>query len=252
MENISVFALRTLLPGKPDKSIPVVPTISMELHLMMTKEEIHSWIAWTSENLRSDESIPLIGNSELNPPWLEGIWETFEYSNPSERSVMREEFEKLLVLNPGDIAVRFPILDFYYNLGRCYSTQKEEFVSETRSAFQQDMAYLVKVETLDSYANWRALRWEVVNGCVVGAWDFSDRAFGKAFQLQVFDRGTLQALRGQYNFLVSFRSEVGEEISAFFHKVLGKAISVEPDIWDLRPANESAANAGAMPARIPS
>lgn len=207
---------------------------------MTFQETIKKWVEWTRTQLLPESQLPLTGGLEVDPPWLEDMWEFFDYSGSTKRAGMLQAFEQELAVGIGDIAVRFCALDYYYGLVRCESAFKEELVSEIRVAFTRDFEHLVRLVPLESCTTWRELRWEIVNACLARAWDLADRLFERASKLQVLEKPTIQALRGEFNFLISFIDEVIRDLGDFLHTVFGLKPVIEPHIWDrqLHIANE--------------
>ena len=144
---------------------------------------VQRWIDWSAEVTHDELSaIPLIDRSpdlgrdleeELHRAWRDGDSELYD------------GFVGALLENPTDLSVRFAALNAYYHLMEHKRPLEDEDMldrfARQREAFRKKLAFFVGFQPVESCADLRTIRWEIVNSCA--AEDY-ERAFRISGQLQ--------------------------------------------------------------------
>ena len=165
----------------------------------MRSPVVQRWIDWSVAVTREEFSaIPLIDSclgrdleEELHRAWRDGD------------SELHDGFVSALLESPTDLAVRFAALNAYYHLMEHKRSLEEEDglggLAKQREAFRKKLSSFVGFQPVESCADLRTVRWEIVNSCA--AEDY-DRAFRLCDQLQPLLPGWhVSSARGRLRFL---------------------------------------------------
>jgi tetratricopeptide (TPR) repeat protein len=164
------------------------------------KSVVQRWVDWSAAVTRDEFSaIPLIDSwlgrdleEELHRAWRDGD------------SELHAGFVSALLESPSDLAVRFAVLNAYYHLMEHKRPLEEEDVlgglAKQREAFRRKLSSFVGFQPVESCADLRTIRWEIVNSCA--AEDY-DRAFRLCDRLEPLLPGwQVSFARGRLRFLV--------------------------------------------------
>jgi tetratricopeptide (TPR) repeat protein len=157
---------------------------------------VQRWIDLSVAVTREETAaIPLIDISLVLDEELRQVWQG--------DSELHADFVDALLENPTDLAVRFAALNAYYHLMEHKRGLEEEDIlgrlAKRREAFRKKLAFFAGFQPVESCADLRTIRWEIVNSCA--AEDY-DRTFKLCDRLQVllpswqvsFARGRLRFL----------------------------------------------------------
>jgi tetratricopeptide (TPR) repeat protein len=138
-----------------------------------------------------DESLDLDLDEELHQVWRDGD------------SRLHADFVGALLASPADLAVRFAALNAYYHLMEHKRGLEEEdmlgSLAKQREAFRKKLAVFVGFQPVESCADLRTIRWEIVNSCA--AEDY-DRALRLCNRLQaLLPSWQVSFARGRLRFL---------------------------------------------------
>ncbi len=199
-----------------------------------------SWVEWTRGRLPSGGDCPGIASiewlrevsrGEESPPWCHDVSSYYEdWDSEHDPEVVGQLVHECLAQRD-DIAVRFTALTYLYELSHyeyeSYSYLREDALfSGIREKFAADFALLVRAESPEELTDWRFIRWEILNSCLIADWDRVRKLYDRAESLQLIDRSDLFLLRAQFNFLVAF----GEDESL-------KDLYWKPKIYNLTDLN---------------
>jgi len=199
---------------------------------MRVSEQVESWIEWSKANLPATGDIPKINSTELRPPWLEDALETVQMM-AYHRDELLTCFRTHLDAKPIDIPSRFTALHVYsafiaveevaeYLGGYCTPVARErggeeaiELIEESEREARQvieasakDLADLVHRLDVDKVpADWRFIRWEILNSYAVGDWDRALKLYDRAGEPGPLELTDLQLMRGQFRYLLVYASE---------------------------------------------
>ena len=165
----------------------------------MRSPVVQRWIDWSVVVTREEFSaIPLIDSwlgrdleEDLHRAWRDGD------------SELHDGFVSALLESPTDLAVRFAALNAYYHLMEHKRSLEEEDVlgglAKQREAFRKKLSSFVGFQPVESCADLRIIRWEIINSCA--AEDY-DRAFRLCDQLEPLLPGwQVSFARGRLRFL---------------------------------------------------
>jgi tetratricopeptide (TPR) repeat protein len=175
-------------PPKPSQEKSVRSALVqrwIDLSVAVTREE-------TAAIPLIDESLDLPDlDEELHQVWRDGD------------SELHADFVEALVENPTNLGVRFAALNAYHHLMEHKRGSEEEDIlgrlAKRRVAFRKKLAFFVGFQPVESSADLRTIRWEIVNSCA--AEDY-DRAFRLCDRLQpLLPSWHVSFARGRLHFL---------------------------------------------------
>jgi tetratricopeptide (TPR) repeat protein len=167
--------------------------------MTVPKEEFAAWFDWAKEKFADARSYSLIDAKVYNFDLLSDAYE--EVTN---NDATREHLESQLAHAPNEIATRFVILNYYYELSRFDSDRKEEYVTELRNRFRRDLAFFVRLRALDECTGVRDISWEITNACAIRDWARTQALYARLRSTQEIEPGTFHAAYGHFLFHAAF------------------------------------------------
>jgi hypothetical protein len=133
--------------------------------MSVPKEEFEAWIESARKNLAVAMTYPLIDQKVHNFDLLADA-----YNQYTENDATREHLEARLAHAPADHAVRFVVLNYYYELVNFNADLKEEYVSHLRKQFRNDLAFFVRLRPVEDCTEPNDTAWEITNACAIRDW----------------------------------------------------------------------------------
>jgi tetratricopeptide (TPR) repeat protein len=166
----------------------------------MRSDLVQRWIDLSVAVARDDTTaIPLIDENLDLLDLDEELHQVWRYGD----SELNADFVEALLENPTNLGVRFAAMNAYYHVMEHKRGLEEEDMlgglAKQREAFRKKLAFFVGFQPLESCADLRIIRWEIVNSCA--AEDY-DRAFRLCDQLQpLLPSWHVSFARGRLRFL---------------------------------------------------
>jgi len=186
------------------------------------RAKIHDWVQWVRENLDLTGEIPPVTQIEVTGLWNQEVDDFFFDAWKTEfRNELLSCFEQVLAPDPADIPARFTALHLYHLLATTsvdFGVEElgliREHAESAQAGFEHDLGYLVRLLPPEACPpDWRTVSWEILNSYLVRDWRRASALYSKAEELGLLERAELQALRGQFKFLVVFAPEIQKSVS---------------------------------------
>ena len=162
---------------------------------MKLAESLLEWTEWTRENILPRPSLPLISSRDIDR--VGDAMEVF-WTAPAE---IRESLETFLARNFDDLAARFVVLSFLWELIHL-EWDFGDVEAEQRSGFREILKDMVCLVEPDQLADPKVISWEIVNASSVSAWDLGSRLYSRLKESAGLSESRFRALRGQFLYLV--------------------------------------------------
>src|SRR5208283_1658804 len=130
------------------------------------------WIDWARATFAEARPYPPIDQSVYKFDLL-----CDAYAERTDNEATREHLESCLARDPNDIATRFVILNYYYELAHFDSERKEGYVAHLREQFRRDLEFFVGLRPVEECTDADDISWEVVNACSVRCWSRADALY---------------------------------------------------------------------------
>ncbi len=195
---------------------------------MYSRELIQEWIQWSRASLPETGDYPMLDVAELNGtacPWQEGIYDEFTHSDRGSREKLAALFAIHLSRDPADVSSRFTALNLHYALST-HANDDSEMKSyydltgvdheDVREDFAENLAYLVRLLSVEDCTDWRTIRWEICNACATRDWKRATQLHDQLEALDLLEPAERQVLRGQFNFFVALGSKKQWEFDPLF------------------------------------
>jgi tetratricopeptide (TPR) repeat protein len=212
---------------------------------MFRTEDVYSWITWSRENLPEKGDIPPINWPEKEVPWGGCGIDLFDNADDDafgDRYKFVAVFEGALTRDLQDLPVRFTALSVYYSLSRFDPIFKEDVIADVRERHEKTLEYLVRLVKPEDCFDWRTIRWEILNSYSIRDWGRALKFYERAEEMGIKDQAQIQAMRGQFRFLVVFGDEFGLALDS---------LDTEPQIHEAREKPGGALRYFALSARRP-
>jgi tetratricopeptide (TPR) repeat protein len=177
---------------------------------MLLMEDVYTWITWSRENLPEKGDIPPINWREKKLPWGGCGIDLFDNADDDafgDRYKLVGVFEGALTQDLQDLPARFTALSVYYSLSRFDPIFKEDVVADVRERHKKTLEYLVRLVKPEECFGWRTIRWEILNSYSIRDWGRALKFYERAEELGIKDLAEIQAMRGEFRFLVVFGDE---------------------------------------------
>jgi tetratricopeptide (TPR) repeat protein len=186
------------------------------------REDVREWIEWIRSNLDVAEEIPAVTDISVSGLWNMEVQDLFGRGwQSSFRSDLLAVFEDELAKDPADIPARFTAVHLYSSLSRVSIDEvRDEFLMPKDSAedsqigYEQDLGYIIRLLAVEQCpAEWRIVRWEILNSYLVRDWKRALAFYKKAHEERLLADAESQLLVGQFKFLLVFAREIQREVS---------------------------------------
>jgi hypothetical protein len=167
--------------------------------MTIPKAEFTAWVDWARTLFSGASSYPLIDEKVHN---FDLLWRAYhEYSH---NDATREYLESQLAQSPSDIALRFVILNYYYELAHFDSDRKEEDVAHLREQFRRNLGFFVRLRPFEECTDAVDINWEIINACVVRDWTRVRLLFMRLRSTETVQLGKFHAAYGHCLFRAAF------------------------------------------------
>jgi tetratricopeptide (TPR) repeat protein len=180
---------------------------------MRAHEVVESWVEWCRQHLPPDRHISVIYS--LGAPWEEHA-RLLHYSWDREKYWVFDQLAGIQAANPADLFARFPAVHYYRSLlaSDPYPLHEDD-AQQAREQARAELRTIVEfLKAEDCPCEWRALKFEILLAFLLKDWSRARMLFDRAESGDCLDRSVLQALRGQFHFLVALEGGGKEDVFA--------------------------------------